>query len=180
MDKVSPKTSYSNNIDSCIFCIDRWHARAKKWWWEWERGPPHNVTNACTIYCSFGTNVATLLAFYILMKGQLIVIIGKILKFFQSWSQWNFNISFWQINVPGTNVSCVTWDFDLQDWTRKGCTTDMRKDGIIACSCNHLTNFAVLVVIGRCKRDPHKLMVILRLRLLPFTFEMYSYTFSTL
>ena len=42
---------------------------------------------------------------------------------------------------------CVSWDFTLQDWITDGCTTLVGEDGIVTCNCNHLTNFAVLVVI---------------------------------
>lgn len=41
---------------------------------------------------------------------------------------------------------CVSWDFAIQDWTPNGCTTIVGEGGIVTCSCNHLTNFAVLVV----------------------------------
>ena len=41
---------------------------------------------------------------------------------------------------------CVSWDFNLQDWTPQGCNTSVGRGGIITCHCNHLTNFAVLVV----------------------------------
>ena len=41
---------------------------------------------------------------------------------------------------------CVSWDFSLQDWTRKGCRTSVSQSGTVTCTCNHLTNFAVLVV----------------------------------
>ena len=41
---------------------------------------------------------------------------------------------------------CVSWDFMLRDWIPNGCTTIVGQDGVVTCSCNHLTNFAVLVV----------------------------------
>ena len=41
---------------------------------------------------------------------------------------------------------CVSWDFDTQRWTANGCSTSVGQDGIVTCHCNHLTNFAVLVV----------------------------------
>ena len=44
------------------------------------------------------------------------------------------------------NVRCVSWDFDLVDWTTRGCTTTLGQNGTVTCACNHLTNFAVLVV----------------------------------
>ena len=44
------------------------------------------------------------------------------------------------------NVRCVSWDFDLVDWTTRGCTTTLGQNGTVTCACNHLTNFAALVV----------------------------------
>ena len=41
---------------------------------------------------------------------------------------------------------CVSWDFGMQQWTSDGCNTSVGQGGIITCRCNHLTNFAVLVV----------------------------------
>ena len=34
----------------------------------------------------------------------------------------------------------------MQNWTSEGCVTVVGEKGIVSCSCNHLTNFAVLVV----------------------------------
>lgn len=52
--------------------------------------------------------------------------------------------------LPGSQV-CVSWDFDAANgegnWTRSGCDTRMTDDpSVTRCECNHLTNFAVLVV----------------------------------
>ena len=45
---------------------------------------------------------------------------------------------------------CAYWDFNLQngygDWSSKGCSYIGRRNGKIICHCNHLTNFAVLMV----------------------------------
>ena len=42
---------------------------------------------------------------------------------------------------------CVTWDFGMNDWSTEGCSLNATSsDGIVTCTCNHLTNFAVLVV----------------------------------
>ena len=41
---------------------------------------------------------------------------------------------------------CVSWDFDLQNWTTQGCMTSSGSDGVVLCHCNHLTNFAVIMV----------------------------------
>jgi hypothetical protein len=43
---------------------------------------------------------------------------------------------------------CASWNFTLQNWTTEGCTIDVTQleEGIVTCECNHLTNFAILVV----------------------------------
>jgi hypothetical protein len=48
--------------------------------------------------------------------------------------------------APGSEM-CVSWDFGMQQWTTDGCNTSVGQGGVITCRCNHLTNFAVLVVI---------------------------------
>lgn len=49
--------------------------------------------------------------------------------------------------IASGSEKCVSWDFNLQTWTSRGCMTDAgRNDGTVLCHCNHLTNFAVLVV----------------------------------
>ena len=49
--------------------------------------------------------------------------------------------------AEGSEV-CVFWDFDGRDWSPDGCTITegSAQQGIVTCQCNHLTNFAVLVV----------------------------------
>lgn len=63
---------------------------------------------------------------------------------------------------PGENPECVFWDFEIQDWSRDGCQLERLirnvtsfQDGCqlqqiirnhMTCHCDHLTNFAVLVV----------------------------------
>ncbi len=32
------------------------------------------------------------------------------------------------------------------NWTTNGCKLESDKDGVVTCSCSHLTNFAVLLV----------------------------------
>ena len=46
---------------------------------------------------------------------------------------------------------CATWDFTQRAWITNGCITIVGEDGIITCECNHLTNFAVLVVNNNVK-----------------------------
>ena len=53
-----------------------------------------------------------------------------------------------QFTAPGSE-KCASWDFGLQKWTSRGCNTSTGQDGIVLCHCNHLTNFAILVV-RRC------------------------------
>ena len=44
----------------------------------------------------------------------------------------------------------MSWDFASDSWTSEGCmrttTSQTAQSGVITCECNHLTNFAVLVV----------------------------------
>ena len=45
---------------------------------------------------------------------------------------------------------CAFEDFSHQEWNPQGCTkipsVAVGQEGIVTCRCNHLTNFAVLVV----------------------------------
>ena len=45
---------------------------------------------------------------------------------------------------------CVSWDFEANggegDWTTEGCETIGLVDRVVTCQCDHLTNFAILVV----------------------------------
>ena len=53
----------------------------------------------------------------------------------------------YQFIASGTEtLRCVSWDFSLQKWTTQGCMTSIGSDGVILCHCNHLTNFAVIMV----------------------------------
>ena len=56
-----------------------------------------------------------------------------------------------QVIRIGSEV-CVAWNFsaagDRGNWSTKGCTTVIITNGMVACHCDHLTNFAVLVVSG--------------------------------
>ncbi|XP_078383862.1 adhesion G-protein coupled receptor D1-like isoform X1 [Oculina patagonica] len=51
---------------------------------------------------------------------------------------------------------CVFWDFDIRSrfngsWSNRGCTLVNKTKHNIVCSCNHLTNFAVLMQVGETK-----------------------------
>ena len=46
-------------------------------------------------------------------------------------------------------TACVFWDFNLNnvgDWSSEGCRYQGTKGGIVTCHCDHLTNFAILMV----------------------------------
>ena len=63
--------------------------------------------------------------------------------FFQPESDSNRTIS---------NVQCVFWDIENDDesgdWSTEGCrlTAHVSDSGTVECQCDHLTNFAILVV----------------------------------
>ena len=48
------------------------------------------------------------------------------------------------------NITCVFWDFDAEngrgDWSPEGCYLSNVTEDNVECKCNHLTNFAVLMV----------------------------------
>ena len=52
--------------------------------------------------------------------------------------------------ATANTTRCVSWDFNLRDgigdWTEDGCELESVNSEGITCHCNHLTNFAVLVV----------------------------------
>ena len=55
------------------------------------------------------------------------------------------NFGCYQFIATGSE-KCVSWNFILQNWTTQGCMTTTGSDGVVFCHCNHLTNFAVIVV----------------------------------
>ena len=47
----------------------------------------------------------------------------------------------------GVHPTCVFWSFDSLSWSAKGCkVTDNSQTDVVVCECNHLTNFAILMV----------------------------------
>ncbi|XP_020619385.1 adhesion G-protein coupled receptor G2-like [Orbicella faveolata] len=51
---------------------------------------------------------------------------------------------------------CVFWDFDIRSrfngsWSNRGCTLVNKTNTKVVCTCNHLTNFAVLLQVGETK-----------------------------
>lgn len=43
-------------------------------------------------------------------------------------------------------ATCVFFDFETNDWNAKGCRADSISADGVKCLCDHLTNFAVLVL----------------------------------
>ena len=55
--------------------------------------------------------------------------------------------------LPAVHVECSYWDLSLDEgfggWSTEGCSRVVRVEddaGKVVCDCNHLTNFAVLLV----------------------------------
>ena len=49
-------------------------------------------------------------------------------------------------NWPNVALFCA-------EWTPAGCVTEVNQEGVVTCNCNHLTNFAVLVVSILCAHE---------------------------
>lgn len=46
-----------------------------------------------------------------------------------------------------SNPHCVYWDLELMEWSQTGCYLVLANDTHGICTCNHLTNFAILMDI---------------------------------
>ncbi|KAM4538090.1 adhesion G-protein coupled receptor G7 [Fundulus diaphanus] len=42
------------------------------------------------------------------------------------------------------DFACVSWDYNLRDWSTQGCSKGNASDNVLRCLCNHTTNFAAL------------------------------------
>lgn len=52
--------------------------------------------------------------------------------------------------INGTTLyefACVSWSYELNDWSTDGCSKGNTSDKLLRCFCNHTTNFAALWVI---------------------------------
>ncbi|XP_048350007.1 adhesion G-protein coupled receptor G7 [Sphaerodactylus townsendi] len=43
------------------------------------------------------------------------------------------------------NYACVFWNYSLNDWDTAGCIKEADSSKLLRCSCNHTTNFAILM-----------------------------------
>ncbi|XP_030830978.1 adhesion G-protein coupled receptor G2-like [Strongylocentrotus purpuratus] len=80
------------------------------------------------------------------------------------------NITFSRLMAGSRNPTCNFWEYSLGKWSRTGCEllpddsmrNSMEVDGIedeyYTCSCDHLTNFAVLVDIYAMEVPPNPLL----------------------
>ncbi|KAM8977030.1 adhesion G-protein coupled receptor G7 [Pelodytes ibericus] len=52
-----------------------------------------------------------------------------------------------RLNTMHTLVdhTCVYWDYKISDWNTTGCSKSCNRQDFLECSCNHTTNFAVLL-----------------------------------
>ncbi len=56
------------------------------------------------------------------------------------------NLTDFFVHLQATsNIRCASYDFTLFAWSAEGCETQVT-GGVVHCTCNHLTNFGVLVV----------------------------------
>merc|ERR1719189_2469546 len=53
-------------------------------------------------------------------------------------------VTFLLQNHGDRNVSCAFWSFNDSSWSRDGCVTLCHNDTHTKCSCDHLTNFALI------------------------------------
>ena len=53
-------------------------------------------------------------------------------------------VTFLLPNNGDTNVSCAFWSFGQDIWSKEGCTTVCHNETHTKCSCDHLTNFALI------------------------------------
>ncbi|XP_074606633.1 adhesion G protein-coupled receptor L3-like isoform X2 [Acropora palmata] len=80
------------------------------------------------------------------------IIAAKVYPSPQGTLQENVTISFGRNKKEKDKSHCVFWNFTIKsavngDWSRKGCSLEKSDDNKIICTCNHLTNFAVLMQV---------------------------------
>ncbi|XP_067046938.1 adhesion G protein-coupled receptor L3-like [Acropora muricata] len=80
------------------------------------------------------------------------IISAKVYPSPQGTLQENVTISFGRKKKEKDKSHCVFWNFTIRsavngDWSRKGCSLKKSDDNKIICTCNHLTNFAVLMQV---------------------------------
>ncbi|KAK2508038.1 hypothetical protein MC885_016358 [Smutsia gigantea] len=58
------------------------------------------------------------------------------------------------------SYACVYWNFSMKDWDTYGCQKVSSTDKFLNCSCNHTTNFAVLMSFRKTYKYPESLDII--------------------
>ncbi|XP_075399083.1 adhesion G-protein coupled receptor G7 [Tenrec ecaudatus] len=58
------------------------------------------------------------------------------------------------------SYACVFWNLSKNDWDTYGCKKTQKFDGFLHCSCNHTTNFAVLMSFQRKYKYPKSLDIL--------------------
>ncbi|XP_004706511.1 adhesion G-protein coupled receptor G7 [Echinops telfairi] len=71
-----------------------------------------------------------------------------------------FNPKYNQTEFQLHSYACVFWNLSKNDWDTYGCKKTQNFDGFLHCSCNHTTNFAVLMSFQRKYNYPDSLNVL--------------------
>ncbi|XP_042637578.1 adhesion G-protein coupled receptor G7 [Orycteropus afer afer] len=71
-----------------------------------------------------------------------------------------FNPNFNQREFQLHSYACVFWNLANSDWDTHGCQKKQGPDGFLYCSCNHTTNFAVLMSFKKNYKYPKSLDVL--------------------
>ncbi|XP_074608040.1 uncharacterized protein LOC141860749 [Acropora palmata] len=72
--------------------------------------------------------------------------------------QENVTISFGRDKKEVDKPHCMFWNFTIKSafngsWSRKGCSLVKSDDNETICTCNHLTNFAILMQVGKLEDE---------------------------
>ncbi|XP_015770103.1 PREDICTED: adhesion G-protein coupled receptor D1-like isoform X3 [Acropora digitifera] len=72
--------------------------------------------------------------------------------------QENVTISFGRDKKEVDKPRCMFWNFTIKSafngsWSRKGCSLVKSDDNETICTCNHLTNFAILMQVGKLEDE---------------------------
>ncbi|XP_047126662.1 adhesion G-protein coupled receptor G4 isoform X1 [Hydra vulgaris] len=60
---------------------------------------------------------------------------------------------YYESNITGSD-SCAFWNINQGTWSTKGCTKVSSENNVVTCSCNHLTNFALLLDVSQDAYNP--------------------------
>ncbi|XP_067046941.1 adhesion G protein-coupled receptor L3-like isoform X2 [Acropora muricata] len=92
------------------------------------------------------------------LKLQKHIIAGKVHPPPEGNLQENVTISFGRDKKEVDKPRCMFWNFTIKSafngsWSRKGCSLVKSDDNETICTCNHLTNFAILMQVGKLEDE---------------------------